>query len=399
MRRSVRERQRNTRLCDYESLNDDDSQEPEPLPATRTARTRTKGGKKTNIRQQQAGIPLPSNAENADPNIPAALAVSRANSNQARDEPAAPPPPTTADSSFSIDDSDGEHSPINRRVSNQRNRIRPVAIFQSELHNSDSEDEENRPVNAMPQPPPPPPPQQQQPIRRSNRVPKRRVVWDEASEGEDVAASPPKRLRRTSESEEEYRPTRRQAVQAAPAIQRERKAKWPQRDATPGVSSIDIDESLWPYHNIGARDQLCRHCGAPLWRQELTRTKICCCNGDAVAALKGIFSVPLPEDLRSLFFDTTQKAEQFRQNIRHYNTVLSMASSGINLQQPRGGVSMLAIRGGIYHRIGPLEPAAGTNPVYSEVEKASHRPRAPGNLCCNRGGGLWTRCGKNYIRS
>jgi hypothetical protein len=49
--------------------------------------------------------------------------------------------------------------------------------------------------------------------------------------------------------------------------------------------------------------------------------------------------------------NTDPEAKQFQANIRKYNSLLQMASSGINIASPQQGISMLAITGGIYHML------------------------------------------------
>lgn len=60
-------------------------------------------------------------------------------------------------------------------------------------------------------------------------------------------------------------------------------------------------------------------------------------------------------------------ARAFQQNLRKYNTLLQMASSGIKLSNPPTGISMLAIRGGIYHMLPTLQPTAGQPAQYAQL--------------------------------
>jgi hypothetical protein len=367
MRRSLRTRQHNKRLDDYDESQFDSEEQSASIEET--SRDQDRVSTKMNPRQQQAPVPLPSNVENNDPNI-LPLAVSNTN-HRVQAESVAPSPQGGCTWIEELDDGDEdeeEEELNNDNISTNANQR--IQIRQSESDSSDFEDS-NPPVDARPQQAP----------RRSarGRIVKKRAltdIYDSDGEGEgvedvpnisslEVVAAPPRRRRRTSSSEEEYRPPRWQAGQA---IQRRAPPqRWPQRAATAGVAANDIDESKWPYKHIGAYDEICKHCGAPRWKDESTRGKICCCNGDAVTSLKGIFNQRLPVAMESLYFDSNPQARQFRKNIRHYNTVLSMASSGINLQHPTGGVSMLAIKGGIYHKMGPLEPAAGTLPSFAQI--------------------------------
>jgi hypothetical protein len=44
-----------------------------------------------------------------------------------------------------------------------------------------------------------------------------------------------------------------------------------------------------------------------------------------------------------------------------------MASSGINIKSPADGVSMIAIRGAVYHLLGPLAPLQGSPHQFAQL--------------------------------
>jgi len=44
-----------------------------------------------------------------------------------------------------------------------------------------------------------------------------------------------------------------------------------------------------------------------------------------------------------------------------------MASSGINIQSPVDGVSMIAIRGAVHHLLGPLAPPQGSPHQFAQL--------------------------------
>jgi hypothetical protein len=44
-----------------------------------------------------------------------------------------------------------------------------------------------------------------------------------------------------------------------------------------------------------------------------------------------------------------------------------MASSGINIQSPANGVSMIAIRGAVHHLLGPLAPPQGSPHQFAQL--------------------------------
>ena len=87
--------------------------------------------------------------------------------------------------------------------------------------------------------------------------------------------------------------------------------------------------------------------------------------------LKDIFVKPLPPLLQDLLtWDisrnesspmklTPAMIKHFRTHIRQYNCALQMASSGIKINAPSQGISMIIVQGAIYHFIGPLTPSQG----------------------------------------
>lgn len=130
-----------------------------------------------------------------------------------------------------------------------------------------------------------------------------------------------------------------------------------------------LDPNATPdYHDIGQRTMSCVACGAKLWPQEVKRDgtggMLCCMHGKA-NNIRTLFPHPAPQPLRRLLTadpSTDQEARQFQSNVRKYNMLLQMASSGIKVTNPQHGVSMLAVTGGIYHMLpslqpNPLEPA------------------------------------------
>jgi hypothetical protein len=44
-----------------------------------------------------------------------------------------------------------------------------------------------------------------------------------------------------------------------------------------------------------------------------------------------------------------------------------MASSGINIQSPANGVSMIAIKGTVHHLLGPLAPPQGSPHQFAQL--------------------------------
>ncbi len=105
-----------------------------------------------------------------------------------------------------------------------------------------------------------------------------------------------------------------------------------------------------------------------IWLDEASRghADLCCAKGRS-CSYEALFPIPPPQALRDLL--TSKPAHgarfppatiSFRKHIRKYNSSLQMASSGINIQSPTDGVSMIAIRGVVHHLLGPLAPPQGS---------------------------------------
>jgi hypothetical protein len=105
-----------------------------------------------------------------------------------------------------------------------------------------------------------------------------------------------------------------------------------------------------------------------IWPDEAFQGHVdfCCAKGRSYS-WEALFPIPPPQPLRDLL--TSEPAPgarlppsivSFRKHIRKYNSFLQMASSGINIQSPASGVSMITIRGVVHHLLGPLAPPQGS---------------------------------------
>jgi len=112
-----------------------------------------------------------------------------------------------------------------------------------------------------------------------------------------------------------------------------------------------------------------------IWPNEASRghANLCCAKGRSCNC-EAIFPIPPPQPLRDLL--TSEPAPgahlplatvSFRKHIRKYNSSLQMASSGINIQSPADGVSMIAIRGAVHHLLGPLAPPEGRPHQFAQL--------------------------------
>lgn len=125
--------------------------------------------------------------------------------------------------------------------------------------------------------------------------------------------------------------------------------------------------------DIGSRDQACSACRAKLWPAEVKADGtggMLCCNHGKACSISSLWPQATPQPLlRLLSANPAQDAEArtFQQNLRKYNCLLQMASSGIKLSNPPTGVSMLAVRGGVYHMLPSLQPNASEPAKFAQL--------------------------------
>jgi len=146
-----------------------------------------------------------------------------------------------------------------------------------------------------------------------------------------------------------------------------------------------------------------------IWPDEASQghTDLYCAKGRS-CSYEALFPIPPPQPLRNLL--TSEHALgarlppatiSFRKHIQKYNSSLQMASSGINIQSPEDGVSMIAIRGVMHHLLGPLAPPQGGPHQFAQLyiinnadAQATARAVDPG-----RGGGRGRGRGRARGRS
>jgi hypothetical protein len=101
-----------------------------------------------------------------------------------------------------------------------------------------------------------------------------------------------------------------------------------------------------------------------IWPDEASRghADLCCAKGRSCNC-QALFPIPPPQPLQDLLTSEPAPGARlppatvyFRKHIRKYNSSLQMASSGINIQSPADGVSMITIRGAVHHLLGSLAP-------------------------------------------
>jgi hypothetical protein len=127
--------------------------------------------------------------------------------------------------------------------------------------------------------------------------------------------------------------------------------------------------------DIRGRTAKCQQCRAMIWPDEAFRghANLCCVKGRS-CSYEALFPIPPPQPLRDLLTSEPTHGARlppatvyFRKHIRKYNSSLQMASSGINIQSPIDGVSMIAIRGAVHHLLGPLAPPQGSPHHFAQL--------------------------------
>ncbi len=105
-----------------------------------------------------------------------------------------------------------------------------------------------------------------------------------------------------------------------------------------------------------------------IWPDEASQghAYLCCAKGRSCCN-EALFPIPPPQPLWDLLISEPAPGARlppatlsFHKHIRKYNSSLQMVSSGINIQSPSDGVSMIVIRGVVHHLMGPLAPPQGS---------------------------------------
>ena len=117
-----------------------------------------------------------------------------------------------------------------------------------------------------------------------------------------------------------------------------------------------IDGTLTHLFCIGKMDQACPHCGALLWRLEMTGKGLhsLCCQQGKVSLPR--FSEP-PQYLKGLLDGTSTDSAFFLRNIRCFNNNLAFASLEAHVAHiPGRGPPSFKVQGMVYHKMGALCP-------------------------------------------
>lgn len=128
-------------------------------------------------------------------------------------------------------------------------------------------------------------------------------------------------------------------------------------------------------HDLGRMVFECTYCKAMMWMDEkLERSskihpqfQMCCGKGKYVVQRYS----PTPYVITQLLINHGGRSEEFKNNIRAYNSSLSFTSMGVKLDESvanrRGGSYNFRIHGSVYHRIGSLLPGNGSTPSFAQI--------------------------------
>ena len=139
-----------------------------------------------------------------------------------------------------------------------------------------------------------------------------------------------------------------------------------------GIDNFDSQQDVFKECYIGKMEHECPHCGALLFKSELStgtagKWQFCCKNGKIKMESKR----PPPEELHNLFTASTKQAQFFRDNIMTMNNALAFSSSLIKrkeLPHSNGKVPpTFILSGAVYHTVPKLTPADGTIPKHAQV--------------------------------
>ena len=134
-------------------------------------------------------------------------------------------------------------------------------------------------------------------------------------------------------------------------------------------------------HYLGPFDHQCPSCCAFHWiaerKSSLTLSapsfSSCCKAGDVLLP----FLQDLPPALQLLYDGCHREAVEFRQHIHSYNKALAFTYTGgrnhlVASSYNGRGPPHYKIHGEIFHRLGPIEPEEGVDPVFSQLYIYDH---------------------------
>lgn len=133
--------------------------------------------------------------------------------------------------------------------------------------------------------------------------------------------------------------------------------------------------SIPAYLDVGNPLYICSHCKARLWFEERAVKENMSNNPEfSLCCMKGQVELPIlkepPPLLLSLICGEDPRSNNFRDNIRAYNSMFSFTSIGGKIQttiNDGGGPPQFILSGQNYHQIGSLLPENGCAPKYAQL--------------------------------
>ena len=151
-----------------------------------------------------------------------------------------------------------------------------------------------------------------------------------------------------------------------------------------GIDKLRSTLSKYKENYIGKMDHECPHCGALLFKSELSDPKtgkwnMCCKNGKIT--LKPILNPP--QELHHLFTQNDRLSKYFQENIVMLNSALAMSSSQIFRKElphsHRRAPPTFILSGAVYHTVPRLLPDSNATPKQAQIytwdpaEETNHR--------------------------
>ena len=138
-----------------------------------------------------------------------------------------------------------------------------------------------------------------------------------------------------------------------------------------GIDKLNSKARKFDQNYIGKMDQECPHCGALLFKSELSASpnkwNLCCKNGK----IKLNHPHNPPADLYRLFTSSTPLAKYFQDNIILINSALSLSSSQIYRKElpfsSRRAPPTFIVSGQVYHTIPLLVPEGQSAPKQAQI--------------------------------
>ena len=112
---------------------------------------------------------------------------------------------------------------------------------------------------------------------------------------------------------------------------------------------------------IGSMTHICEHCGALKFERESSGS--CCSNGKVSLQQ---FPKP-PQDIQDLWLGNSSEAKLFRNNARHINNAVCLASLQVNERRLGGYNPSVIFQGKVHQRVGPLLPENGEPPRFAQL--------------------------------